>query len=226
MTAAADPARAAMLARIQNALGRGAPSEEQRRRVLQRCAAPSANLIPARGRENDRIAQFIAEAERVNATTERLAGWSAVPAAVAETLAAAGLPPRLRMVDDARLASLAWPAGLAVATGKSVDGDRASLAIAFAGIAETGTVMLLSSPSSPATLNFLPEMHIVILPEAVIVGAYEDAWANLRAALGVGVMPRVVNWITGPSRTADIEQTLLLGAHGPRLLHILLLAEA
>lgn len=226
MTAAADAARAAMLARIQNALGRGAPSEEQRRRVLQRCAAPSANLIPARGRENDRIAQFIAEAERVNATTERLAGWSAVPAAVAETLAAAGLPPRLRMVDDARLASLAWPADLTVATGKAVDGDRASLAVAFAGIAETGTVMLLSSPSSPATLNFLPEMHIVILPEQAIVGAYEDAWANLRGAFGPGVMPRVVNWITGPSRTADIEQTLLLGAHGPRLLHILLLAEA
>ena len=226
MRAAADAARAAMLARIQGALGRSAPSEEQRRRVLQRCAAPSANLIPARGRENDRIAQFIAEAERVNATTERLAGWSAVPAAVAETLAAAGLPPRLRMVDDARLASLAWPADLTVATGKAVDGDRASLAVAFAGIAETGTVMLLSSPSSPATLNFLPEMHIVILPEAVIVGAYEDAWANLRESFGPGVMPRVVNWITGPSRTADIEQTLLLGAHGPRLLHILLLAEA
>ncbi|MFZ1413852.1 MAG: LUD domain-containing protein, partial [Defluviicoccus sp.] len=121
---------------------------------------------------------------------------------------------------------LAWPADLQLATGAAVDGDRASVVIAFAGIAETGTVMLLSSPSSPATLNFLPEMHIVILPEAAIVGAYEDAWTNLRATLGPGVMPRVVNWITGPSRTADIEQTLLLGAHGPRLLHILLLAEA
>ncbi len=226
MTAVAGAARAAMLACIQGALGRGAPSEEQRRRVLQRCVAPGANLIPARGRENDRIAQFIAEAERVNATTERLADWSAVPAAVAGTLAAAGLPPRLRTVADARLASLAWPADLAVATGKAVDGDRASLAVAFAGIAETGTVMLLSSPASPATLNFLPEMHIVILAEQAIVGAYEDAWTNLRAAFGPGVMPRVVNWITGPSRTADIEQTLLLGAHGPRLLHILLLAEA
>lgn len=223
-TPAQGEARAAMLARIRSALGRAAPTEEQRRRVLQSCVAPSANLIPARGRENDRITQFIAEAERVNATIARLAGWSAVPAAAADTLAAAGLPPRLRMTDDARLATLAWPAEFEVATGAAVDGDRASLAIAFAGIAETGTVMLLSSPASPATLNFLPEMHIVILPEVAIVGAYEDAWANLRAAFGAGVMPRVVNWVTGPSRTADIEQTLLLGAHGPRLLHILLLA--
>ncbi|MFZ1416512.1 MAG: lactate utilization protein C, partial [Defluviicoccus sp.] len=102
---AAGAARAAMLARIQSALGRGAPTDEQRRRVLQRCAAPSANLIPARGRENDRIAQFVAEAERVNATTERLAGWGAVPAAIADRLAAAGLPPRLRVADDARLAA-------------------------------------------------------------------------------------------------------------------------
>ena len=225
MTAAAGEMRAAVLARIRTALGRTEPTEEQRRRVLQSCVAPSANLIPARGRESDRITQFIAEAERVNATTARLPGWSAVPAAVADTLAAAGLPPRLRTTDDERLAALAWPADLAVAAGAAVDGDRASLVIAFAGIAETGTVMLLSSPASPATLNFLPEMHIVILPEAAIVGAYEDAWANLRAAAGAGVMPRVVNWITGPSRTADIEQTLLLGAHGPRLLHILLLAE-
>lgn len=226
MTAAAGEARAALLARIQSALGRGAPSDEQRRRVLQRCAAPSANLIPARGRQNDRIAQFVAEAERVNATTERLAGWGAVPAAIADRLAAAELPRRLRVADDPRLAALAWPADLQRATGAAVDGDRASVTIAFAGIAETGTVMLLSSPSSPATLNFLPELHIVILPEAAIVGAYEDAWTALRATLGPGVMPRVVNWITGPSRTADIEQTLLLGAHGPRLLHILLLAEA
>lgn len=226
MTAAAGETRAAMLTRIQSALGRGAPTDEQRRRVLQRCAAPSANLIPARGRENDRIAQFVDEAERVNATTERLAGWGAVPAAIAGRLVAAGLPPRLRVADDARLAALAWPADLQLATGAAVDGDRASVVIAFSGIAETGTVMLLSSPVSPATLNFLPEMHIVILPEATIVGAYEDAWITLRAALGAGVMPRVVNWITGPSRTADIEQTLLLGAHGPRLLHILLLAEA
>jgi L-lactate dehydrogenase complex protein LldG len=225
MTAAAGAERAAMLARIRSALGRGAPTEEQRRRVLQSCVGPGANLIPARGRENDRIAQFIFEAERVNATTERLSGWSAVPAAVADKLAAAELPPRLRMVEDARLAALTWPADLEVATGAAVDGDRASLVIAFAGIAETGTLMLFSSPSSPATLNFLPELHIVVLAEAAIVGAYEDAWANLRAALGAGVMPRVVNWITGPSRTADIEQTLLLGAHGPRLLHILLLAE-
>jgi L-lactate dehydrogenase complex protein LldG len=91
--------------------------------------------------------------------------------------------------------------------------------------------MLMSGPESPTTLNFLPQLHIVVLPAARIVGCYEDAFARLRAARAggsgggspEGMMPRVVNWITGPSRTADIEQTLLLGVHGPRQLQILIL---
>ena len=95
----------------------------------------------------------------------------------------------------------------------------------FAGVAETGTLVLLSGPESPTTLNFLPDVHIALLFTDRVVGSYEDVWARLRARDGATVMPRVVNWITGPSRTADIEQTLLLGAHGPRRLHIILVDE-
>ncbi|MEZ5579927.1 MAG: LUD domain-containing protein [Candidatus Competibacteraceae bacterium] len=73
--------------------------------------------------------------------------------------------------------------------------------------------MLLSGPHSPpTTLNFLPDTHIVVLRADRIVGAYEDAWDLLRAR-GLG-MPRTVNFITGPSRSADIEQTVQMGAHG------------
>jgi L-lactate dehydrogenase complex protein LldG len=46
-----------------------------------------------------------------------------------------------------------------------------------------------------------------------------------QAGGGATLMPRTVNWITGPSRTADIEQTLLLGAHGPQRLHILIVND-
>jgi L-lactate dehydrogenase complex protein LldG len=56
-----------------------------------------------------------------------------------------------------------------------------------------------------------------------VTGSYEDAWDRLRRHVGDGVMPRTVNLITGPSRTGDIEQTIELGAHGPRRLHIILL---
>src|SRR3546814_17374947 len=89
---------------------------------------------------------------------------------------------------------------------------------AFAGIAETGTVMMASGPDAPITLNFLPENHVVVLRASQVAGTYEEAWQRLREARGRGVMPRAVNLITGPSRTGDIEQTILLGAHGPRRL--------
>jgi len=124
------------------------------------------------------------------------------------------------------LASLDW-AGMAAGGGKAADGEaaggiRASVTEAFCAIAETGTVMLLSGPENPVRLNFLPEVHVVVVSTRDIVGGYEEAWDRLRREMGEGAMPRTVNWITGPSRTADIEQTLILGAHGPRALHVLL----
>jgi len=81
--------------------------------------------------------------------------------------------------------------------------------------------MLLSGAQTPTTLNFLPDAHIVVLPAERIVGPYEEAWQRLRKQQVA--MPRTVNLITGPSRSADIEQTLQLGAHGPMQLHIIVL---
>jgi L-lactate dehydrogenase complex protein LldG len=103
--------------------------------------------------------------------------------------------------------------------------DATSLTGAFAAIAETGTLMMASGPQAPVTLNFLPENHIVVLRASQVTGTYEEAWQRLRAQLGKDVMPRAVNMITGPSRTGDIEQTILLGAHGPRRLHVLLVDD-
>ena len=85
--------------------------------------------------------------------------------------------------------------------------------------------MLASGPAAPTTLNFLPENHIVVLKASQVVGPYEDAWDRLRAANGEGRLPRTVNFITGPSRTGDIEQTIQMGAHGPRRLHVILVED-
>jgi L-lactate dehydrogenase complex protein LldG len=111
---------------------------------------------------------------------------------------------------------------LSITKGASQGDDEVSVTAAYAGIAETGTLLLHSGPASPTTLNFLPDNHIVVLRASQIVGAYEDAWDRLRAA---GALPRTVNMITGPSRTGDIEQTIMLGAHGPRRLHIVLVED-
>ena len=64
--------------------------------------------------------------------------------------------------------------------------DRATVAPAFAGIAETGIADAAAGPQSPTTLNFLPDAHIVVLDAARIVGPYEDAWAMLRSERGEG----------------------------------------
>jgi len=80
--------------------------------------------------------------------------------------------------------------------------------------------MLLSGPRTPAAASLLPETHIAVLRMDRIVHGMEDAWDLLRAEHGM--LPRAVNFISGPSRTADIEQTLVLGAHGPYRVHIIL----
>ena len=102
--------------------------------------------------------------------------------------------------------------------------DQASVTSAFAGVAETGSLALISGPDSPTSLNYLPDNHIVVLQVGQIVGSYEEVWQRLREKMSED-WPRAVNWITGPSRTADIEQELLLGAHGPRRLHVVLVDE-
>jgi L-lactate dehydrogenase complex protein LldG len=149
-----------------------------------------------------------------------------VPAAVATYLAGRNLPGIIKMAPDPALRSIPWSenTALSVTEGRGEGGDMVSVTAAFAGVAETGTLVLLSGPESPTTLNFLPDTHIVVIDADRVTGTYEQVWADIRAAIG-GPLPRTVNWITGPSRTADIEQTLLLGAHGPRRLHIVLVED-
>ena len=219
--------RERILGAIRTSLGRDALSPQQRGALERRLRNPKPNVVPMRGQIDGagRIGLFIAEAERVNATTRRLADWAGIPHAISSYLKASDLPPRIKVAPDPLLERVPWSRepSLHVARGRGEDGDQISVTGAFAGIAETGTLMLLSGPMSPTTLNFLPDVHIVAMPTNRVVGTYEDAWARMRKTFGGGAMPRVVNWITGPSRTADIEQTLLLGAHGPRHLHILLI---
>jgi L-lactate dehydrogenase complex protein LldG len=163
-------------------------------------------------------------AEYALATVDQVADPNGAPAAVAAFLSRENLPTGVVMAPDAELAALPWadqPA-LQIERRAARDGDKVSVTTAFAGIAETGTLLLCSGPDSPTTLNFLPDIHIVLLPAARMVGSYEDGWDLLRAT--GEAMPRTINYITGPSRSGDIEQTMQLGAHGPLRLHIVLIS--
>ncbi len=199
-----------------------------------RLKTPPAGPLPARGQlpRAERIQMFVTMALQAKASVTRVADGSAVPAAIAEYLASENLPARLRLAPDSRLTGLPWESRplIDISTGRSDGNDAVSLCHAEAAIAESGTLMLASGTDAPTTLNFLPETEIVLLPANDVVGGMEQAWARLRARRGFSVdnvpaMPRTVNFITGPSRSADIGQKLQMGAHGPRRLHILVVGE-
>lgn len=202
------------------------PDDGRAETVARRLGAPRANLIPARaqGDQNTLTNLFIAQAEALTATVDVLTAIEDAPQAIARFLATHNLAARIKIADHMQLRSLPWEYAPQLETkfGGGEDQDLVGLAMAFAGIAETGTLLLTSGPDGPTALNFLPDVHIVLLRKSDLVGSYEDALTRLRRLYGPGNLPRTLNFITGPSRTADIEQTIVLGAHGPRRLHILL----
>lgn len=79
-------------------------------------------------------------------------------------------------------------------------------------VAETGTLVLASGVNHETNLNFLPKTHVVLLEKNQIVGSYEEAWEKISV---LPYQPRTVNFISGSSRTGDIEQKIYLGIHGP-----------
>lgn len=120
------------------------------------------------------------------------------------------------------LRSLDWPDDIPVSFRAARAGDQMALSEAFCAVAETGSLVLHSGVDTPTTLNFLPEYFLCVLHPVRLVSWLEDVWALLRRE---GGMPRAINFITGPSRTADVEQTIQMGAHGPRRVHVLLITD-
>lgn len=217
--------REAILGRIRRSLGASGSDAPRRDAVRHRLDTTPRNVVPARGQlpPAERVDLFCRKAEEVFASVVRLDRPDGIPSAVADYLRSRNLPQAIRRGDDQRLAALPWEreAQLTVSTGASAGADLVGVSHADAGVAETGTLVLTSGPDNPTTLNFLPDHHIVVVDASTITGDYETVWDELRRRFGAGAMPRTVNLVTGPSRSADIEETLLLGAHGPRSLHIL-----
>jgi L-lactate dehydrogenase complex protein LldG len=122
--------------------------------------------------------------------------------------------------ESEMLDSVDWPEALDVI--KCCDNTISDTTVceAFCAIAETGSLVMLSSRAAPTTLNYLPDNFICLLHRQTIVPHIEDVWQRVRTE-SAG-MPRALNIITGPSRTADVEQTIQLGAHGPRRMHVIL----
>jgi L-lactate dehydrogenase complex protein LldG len=218
-----DEARKEILERIRQAQGRGRsrPSAAEREAVETYLRAHPRG--PLRPLGDDLVERFSAMAESMQTTVDEVVSETDVPSAVRSYLERLALP--LRGCMWPALAGLDWAgAGLALEPRRATDTDPVGVTGAFAGLAETGSLMLVSSDDTPATVSLLPETHIAVLAASRLVPYMEDAWVLARRTFGH--LPRAVNFISGPSRTADIEQKMVLGAHGPYRVHVVLVRGA
>lgn len=212
-------ARAAILSRIRQAQGRPEQvADTEYQQAKQYLAASHPGPRPDLG--SDLVGRFCQQAERTSQTLDRVAQAADVPAAVARYLDGLGIA--RQAIAWRTLADLPWQAsGIDVAFRKPVNEDLVGLTGCFCAIAETGTLMLLSGPETYSSAALLPETHIALLPVSRIVGSMEEAFALAKRERGE--LPRATNFISGPSRTGDIEQTIVLGAHGPYRVHVILI---
>lgn len=222
-----------ILGDIRRSLGRNGPVDESRAAALrERLSSHSRNIIPARTDLDPSavVDLFQSMVEAVFGTVERVDDMASVPDALTGYLKRENLPAQVVMASDPTLDDAPWDKEplLEIQRRLPVESDMVSVTSAPIAVAETGTLAMFSGAAHPSTLNFLPETHVVVLPASRVAKTYEDVWDLLRKRIADGepgldgLLPRTVNFITGPSRSADIEQTLLLGAHGPRRLHIIL----
>ena len=176
-------------------------------------------ISPRQRIDGDLRARFVEVSAKLTMTCTEVAQLSQVPAVIAAYFDEHGLPKKA--VCWPEFASLDWIGnGVRMEARAARESDLVGITGAFCAIAETGTLMTLSGPATPPAVSLLVETHIALVRAARIVPCMEEAWALLRSEHGV--MPRAVNFISGPSRTADIEQTLVLGAHGPYRVHVIL----
>jgi len=219
--------RDAILSKIRAGLGASSSDAARRAAIDNRIADKARHLIPGRVKDKTRdqllklLRGFL---EGQTATVIELASRADLPAALAGYLRDNNLAPRLRVGADPYLTQVPWgkEPQLEVMLGHAQPTDEVGLSHAVAAVAETGTLVLASGADNPVTLNFLPETHIVVVEETDIVGPYEDAWDKVRTRFGDRAMPRTVNMISGPSRTADIGGKLVVGAHGPRRMCVMI----
>jgi L-lactate dehydrogenase complex protein LldG len=211
-------ARDNILNRVRGALGRsGPPSEASGAAMRARLREHPRGPLPSMPWEP--LSRFKERCLALSSSVDQVATLAEVPAALARYLAHEELP--RAGVCWPELGALDWrSAGLAIAPRPATGDDKLGITGSYCAIAETGTLMLLSGRGTHAVTSLLPETHVAIVRTARIVRSMEDAWDLLRREHGS--LPRQVTFVSGPSRTADIEMTLVLGIHGPYRVHVVL----
>ncbi|MEO8346612.1 MAG: LUD domain-containing protein [Betaproteobacteria bacterium] len=218
--------RDAILGRVRRALQKTGNDATQRAGAETYIAAHSQGPRPAM--PADLVARFLQRATDMSSTVERIRTVAAIPVAIARYIDTLDLPPALAAQKSR--AGVCWPefadldwhgAGLTIEPRPTAGHDRLGITGSFCAIAETGTLVFTTGADTPTATALLPDTHVAVVRAERIVSGMEEAFALVRTANGG--MPRAMNLMSGPSRTGDIEQTIVLGAHGPFRVHILLL---
>jgi len=172
----------------------------------------------------DTVPQFAAKARATAAEVCEIARMEDAPEAIWSLLAAKSAAPQIHVLRNGIVNALPWQRapGLTLMADRP-SGSATAVSIADFGIAETGTLVFCSGERSASSWHFLPGREIVLIAREAIVPRFEDV---IEVLARQSSMPATVNLVTGPSRTADIEQTIERGAHGPRELCILVVAES
>jgi L-lactate dehydrogenase complex protein LldG len=217
-------ARDAVLGGVRRALGKTGPDAKA---IADAQAIIAAHVQGPRPRVSaDLLSRFLQRATDMESTVERIPGRGGIPAAVSRYLDGLELPAALAAQKSRR--GVCWPefvdldwagAGLVIEGRPTIGDDRLGITGAFCAIAETGTLVLLAGADAPTATALLPDTHIAVLGAERIVAGMEEAFALIRSERGR--VPRAIHLISGPSRTGDIEQTIVVGAHGPYRVHIL-----
>lgn len=217
-------ARDAILARVRKALGKSGDRTQAKDEAQAYLAAHPQGPRPTI--TENLVDRFTRRATDMESTIERIGSRAEIPAAVARYVHALVLPPAL--ANHKSTAGVCWPefagldwkgAGLAIEVRPTAGSDRLGITGTYCAIAETGTLVVLTGPDSPTATTLLPDTHVAIVDAGRIVTGMEDAFNLIRQERGE--LPRAINMISGPSRTGDIEQTVVVGAHGPYRVHIL-----
>jgi L-lactate dehydrogenase complex protein LldG len=215
--------RDAVFERIRRALGPAlGDAQKISAEAEELIATPSA--FQPQFPDQSNLQRFIAKAtsERVTATVSQIDELQQVPGEVAAYLKSSSLAPRIVLQPREILTGLNWE-------GIELDHDLmqdefVAVSIADLAIAETGSVVFLSSNDAPTLLNFLPLYQVVVVKASLIFRYLEDVFVFV--GNGQGNQPRNINIVTGTSGTADIEAKNIRGAHGPKFMHIIIVGAA
>lgn len=212
-----------ILERIRRSLGRGPLSGEALKTARDRLNDPRRNVVPKRSDlpREEQVQLFVELAEKQAMTIERIVSLEELPPALARRIGS--LEKNVKIAPHPELKALEWRGN--VRFGQAEVTDDVGLSVAFAGIAETGSIMFLSGAETPIALCFLPPVHFILLRTRDVAGTLEDAWARVRDRYGARSMPRTSLIVSGTSATGDVGQVIVRGASGPLQVHIFLLEE-